>query len=45
MWKLGGLTDNVVEPCVINARRDETSSNLLESDSDSEGINPLHDSK
>jgi hypothetical protein len=45
MQKLYGLTDNVVEQCVINAREDESSSNLFNSDSDSERINPLHDSK
>lgn len=45
MWKLDDLTDNTVKPCVINATQDETSSNLFKSDSDSEGINLLHDSE
>jgi hypothetical protein len=45
IWKLDVLTDSIVEQCVIKAKEDESSSNLFESDSNSERINPLHDSE
>jgi uncharacterized membrane-anchored protein YjiN (DUF445 family) len=34
MWKLDGLTDNIVEQLVINGRDDETFSDLFDSNSD-----------
>jgi hypothetical protein len=34
MWKLDGLTDNIVDQLVIKGRDDETSSDLFDSDSE-----------